>query len=326
VGAPVGTSITERASFAKSVAPYIQALEQMAAAVRMREAAAATGGATSRGVDDEIRRLAGVIEDAQIRAEAVGRAETLRAAQRLARQPGAADGAPVGEPGGALGDPAEWKPIPKVPFTEAVGDVMARHPVLAQTWDAVQDAYNTEHAFALARSTELRVTERVQKAIATSLARGRTGAEAIRSIRGVAAQAGQDMKDWTRAYAETVWRTNVTTAYAAGTFAQMADPAVRRAIAALRFTAMMDVDTRENHRAADGLIAAPEDAVWDSISPPLGYNCRCGVDPVSWPEARRANLIVAEGTIRPARIPAGAHADPGFRHTGRPDRQLYLGG
>ena len=43
----------------------------------------------------------------------------------------------------------------------------------------------------------------------------------------------------------------------------------------LEFLATLDDNVRENHRAADGLIAAPEDPVWNSLSPPLGHNCRC---------------------------------------------------
>lgn len=312
------------AAYAASVAPYLRALEELAAAIRAREAAA-VAGARVTGVEDEIARLAGVIRDAQVRAEAAGRAETLRVAQRFAVKPGGAPAPPVGAAGSVLGDPATWGPIPRVPFTEAIGDVMSRHPVLARTWDQVQAAYNEDHAFALARSASTTVTERVQKAVAKAIREGKTSAEAVKSIRGIAQQAQLDMRDWTRAYAETVFRTNVTTSYAAGRFRQMADPAVRRAIAALRYTAVMDVDTRPNHRAADGMIAAPEDPVWDRISPPLGYNCRCGVDFVSWPEARAAGIVTGDTTIRPARIPPGAHADPGFRHTGTPYRSIYLG-
>lgn len=55
------------------------------------------------------------------------------------------------------------------------------------------------------------------------------------------------------------------------------------------------------------------------------HNCRHSLSFVSWPELRARRLVLPDGTVRRARLPAGAHADAGFRHTGRPDRAIYGG-
>jgi hypothetical protein len=58
---------------------------------------------------------------------------------------------------------------------------------------------------------------------------------------------------------------------------------------------------------------------WRKIAPPLGYNCRCQVVHVTRDELERMGRIRKDGTVIEGKVPAGAFADPGFRHGGRPD-------
>ncbi|HUW32524.1 MAG TPA: phage minor head protein, partial [Planctomycetota bacterium] len=139
----------------------------------------------------------------------------------------------------------------------------------------------------------------------------------------------EDMADWTRSYAETVWRTNMSTAYSAGRFRQMADPAVAYAIGALMFDGPTDTgpmgDTRPNHAAAVGLVGAADDPGWQIIAPPLGYNCRHSLSFLSWDECRRRGKVLPDGSIRRMKIPNDAFPDKGFRSGGRPDQLIYGG-
>ena len=267
---------TEKAAYKRALAPYLSAVAELAHEVAVVEAYRAVGEAVTSplvgAVNRAVERLGAVIQETQQKADVLGRVETIRAADRLAaagsgggsftRPPGAASGAVPFEPGA---------PLPRVPFTEAVADVMSRDARLARGAADVAAAYNDEHGFALARSESLVVTRRVQSAIAKAGHDGATRDEAVLSIRRIVAEAGADMADWTRAYAETAFSTNVSTAYSAGRFRQMADPAVAFAIGALMFDGPADDDARPNHVAALGLIAAPDDPVWHKLAPPLGW-------------------------------------------------------
>jgi hypothetical protein len=54
------------------------------------------------------------------------------------------------------------------------------------------------------------------------------------------------------------------------------------------------------------------------LAPPLGYNCRCGLELVDRFSAE--NLLGLDGKLPRARIPAGAGRDRGFSAGNRPDK------
>lgn len=319
-----------RSLFARQLAPYMAAVEGVVReAARVEVYKAGHGRAPAVGaLGAATSQLADVMASTKATADMLGREATVRAADRIARTQGrllaralpaggggmglpppgalpAAGGAPIPGPGG----------LPRVPFTEAVADIVAREPRLAAGAAEVAHAYGSEHVFAMARASEIEVVKRVQAALAKAVATGQSIPEVVEIV--------ADLGDFTRAYAETVVRTNLTTSFSAGRFRQMADPAVAFAIGALRFTAIGDADTRANHAAADGLIAAPGDPVWHRLAPPLGFRCRCTLSFVSWPELGRRGLLTDARTVRVAHVPSGAHADAGFSHSGRPDIVIY---
>lgn len=53
----------------------------------------------------------------------------------------------------------------------------------------------------------------------------------------------------------------------------------------LQYIAVGDELTRDDHEALNGLILSINDPLWDTITPPNGYNCRCSVVGVSRFEA-----------------------------------------
>lgn len=267
------------AVYAQSIAPYLAAVSEIVHEAAVVEAYMEVGGPAPivGGIGQAAERLAEIIRETQQHADLVGRRDTLKAADRLARtgtgggggfvrtppMPPAPGGAPLPEP--------TPEPLPRVPFTEAVGDMLAREPRLAQTAEEVAAAYNEQHGFALARASSLEATKRVKDSVARILHTGQPLGAAVKSVRGLVAAIGEDLADWTRAYTETALHTNIATAYSAGRFRQMAEPAVAYAIGALMFDGPDDDSARPNHVAALGLIAAPDDPVWDALAPPLGF-------------------------------------------------------
>ena len=217
--------------------------------------------------------------------------------------------------------------VPKVTFKEAFNDLLTREPRLADSAEEVADLYQNTHAFALAKSAEESLTAAVQRKIAASVETGESAASVSKNI--------QEMGDFTRSYANTVYRTNLNTAYTAGRFQQAQEPGVRTVLPAMERWSVRDSSLRagrhqdggENHAAAHGLVAATTDRIWQTLSPPSGYGCRCGVRLVSVSELRKRGLLDANGAVIRYEPPGfgkfRAHANFGRR---RPDLLVYGGG
>jgi len=186
---------------------------------------------------------------------------------------------------------------PGLDFVEAIRDIVNRTPQLAEDvapgvprYLAVQDIYMDGPNFALAKANSLEVTQRVQKAIADGIEKG----VPVTETRDIIAETG----DWSKAYGQVVYRTNLNTAYTEGRFQQLKDPVIRRIVGAFEFSSINDNDTRTNHQKCDGLIAAVDSTIWNRYKTPIGYNCRCDVVEVTRSMLERLDLIQPNGAIR----------------------------
>src|SRR3990167_322555 len=156
--------------------------------------------------------------------------------------------------------------FPSIPFEEAIDDLLSREPRLAtpRTQEEVSRMYSYSHVFAMVRANELKITERVQKALAESMQKGKWF--------GWTTEILDEIGGWVRAYSETVYRTNVNTAYTAGRFQQTRDPDIQAVAPAFELAGIEDARERPNHAAARGLVAATDDPIWDTFRTPMGYN------------------------------------------------------
>lgn len=193
--------------------------------------------------------------------------------------------------------------VPKVRFEEAIRDLTSRDPVIARSAAEVAELYRTRDAFAITNSSYEILTKRIRDEIVRLRGKGAfTAKEVLSNVGG-----------FSRAYAETVYRTNLSTAYTNGRIDMARDPVVNQVIGALLYVATRDSDVRPNHLAADGLIASQHDRLWLTFRPPMGYNCRCGLRMVDRWDLEEMGLI--EGNLVKRRPPATfrkAHPDPGF--------------
>jgi hypothetical protein len=216
--------------------------------------------------------------------------------------------------------------VPNVPFSEAYADILRREPRLAFTAEEVAKLYQEQHAFALAKSADLALTNAVKGHVVKSIMEGTPSLSASAILR--------EMGDFTRSYASTVYTTNLTTAYTAGRFQQAQEPGVREMLPAMERWSVTDSAVRqgreqdhgENHLAAHGLIADTNDRIWQTHATPSGYRCRCGVTMVPLPRLRRLGLMSGTTVLRyepPGLGRFRAHANFGRR---RPDLAIYGGG
>ena len=206
--------------------------------------------------------------------------------------------------------------VPQVPFEEAVQDILKRHPVIAKGWKATQEAY-LKGGFAIARSSSKKITAHVQGTIAQSIKQGLSPSEATKQILDKIREGDPEEFTYSRSYAETVYRTNMASAYTRGRIEQAKDPVFKRQIGAWMYVTAGDVDVRDNHQAAHKFVAATEDPVWKELRPPLGYNCRCALELVGRREALRKGIVTEDG-FKAQRVPAGAGPDEGFKTTADP--------
>lgn len=203
--------------------------------------------------------------------------------------------------------------IPNVTFQEALDSFAEREPRLVDAAVEVADVYNLEHGFTLARAADEKIIHAVQDIITAGLA----GNTPIKTIPDLIEAIGP----FSRGYADTVFRTNVTSAFTAGRLRMASDPNIAQVIIALQYVAVLDSNVRPNHAAAHGIIATVNDPVWNRLSPPLGFNCRCGLRMISESEARRLGAF-SGGEIVRSRINPQAQADS-TDFGQRPDSRIY---
>ncbi len=79
---------------------------------------------------------------------------------------------------------------------------------------------------------------------------------------------------------ETLVRTGIAQAYAAGQYNVMADPDLADVHKGWQYVTVGDNRVREEHEELDGMTADEDNEVWDTYLPPLGFNCRCCAIPL----------------------------------------------
>lgn len=120
---------------------------------------------------------------------------------------------------------------------------------------------------------------------------------------------------------ETIFRTNMQTAYAAGQWKEIQEQADLAPF--LMYDAVDDFRTRPLHAAWDGTVLPVKSAWWKTHYPPNGWNCRCGVIQMDADQLREMGLTPRadppdDGTFtwtnprtgEVMRVPNGI--DPGF--------------
>lgn len=90
---------------------------------------------------------------------------------------------------------------------------------------------------------------------------------------------------------ETIFRTNVQSAYNAGRYAEMTRPAVLAVRPFWKFVSILDGRTTATCAPLNGVIRKHDDAFWKDHYPPLHFNCRSTVVSLSRGEAERAGGV-----------------------------------
>lgn len=189
-----------------------------------------------------------------------------------------------------------------LPFIDAIAAARERKVELPADYYGPRSAAARRAATTISNLTLLDQVQRVVDALTTALARGDTFEAWQRSIESENLQLPVHRL-------ETIFRTNIQTAYSAGHWKAFEESKNRRPY--LMWSAINDARVRPSHLAMDGYIAHIDDPIWNVWHPPAGYNCRCSQISLTESQAR------ARGYGRQAR--PTAKPDPGFEGTGKPD-------
>lgn len=161
-----------------------------------------------------------------------------------------------------------------MPFDAAIDAFRSRRPVTRQAWDAMTEAQR-RYAFTVAGDGRRAFVAQVQETLATTLREGVSVTEFRKRLGDDLALGG--FTPIRPHHAETIFRTNLATAYGDGRRARMSSPEVAKSHPWWQIRCVLDRTTRKTHRAANGVTLPCTDPFWQRAYPPFGFRCRCSI-------------------------------------------------
>lgn len=188
-------------------------------------------------------------------------------------------------------------------FEEAVDYFKGRVPVTAGTFYKITEQYRGL-AFTVSGYTKAQILKRFYDELLTALEDGNTLSEFRSRMNDFLESEGYE--GFNPIQADTIFRTNIQTAYNVGHYEQMTDPGVMQLRPYWQYDAVNDSNTRPSHLAMDGKVFPADSPVWDTWFPPNGFRCRCTVKTLSKRQVESRGLKVEESP------PGGVMPDPHF--------------
>ncbi|KNC93793.1 phage minor head protein, partial [Trabulsiella odontotermitis] len=170
---------------------------------------------------------------------------------------------------------------------QAINYFQAKNFTIGFNWHEVE-AETHACSFTVAGILKIDVLETIHQSLADALASGQSQASWEKTIEPVLEKKGW-MGDGLKAdedgvlegkqllpyRLDTIFRTNMQSAYAAGHYQQQLANVSFRPY--WEYVAVMDNRTRPTHAALNGQTFRWDDPFWDACYPPNGYRCRCRV-------------------------------------------------
>jgi len=170
---------------------------------------------------------------------------------------------------------AQYKPLPPL---DAIEIFRRREIMTREQFEMILDQYARREAFFATGITLDNIEKHLYPAVMDALVEGTTLAEFRASVEELLLS---------RARTETIFRTNLMTAYNSGHMDAMYDPLIADLIPALQFLAIIDGRTTEICRRLNNQIIMKDQAGAADLIPPLHYSCRSTVIPVWIDEFRQ---------------------------------------
>lgn len=207
-------------------------------------------------------------------------------------------------------------------ISNAIRSLISRNVMTRSDYD-VLDAAARAKAFTVAGIDAEDTLAKIRGALAENIQRGADLDTFSKDVMD-AMDEGTFLSD---AHLETVFRTNVQTAFSDGQMTVLSNPLVRDGFPYSAYDAIHDDRVRhehlqmENHGIDGSNIYRNDDPVFQTFRPPWSYNCRCSWTPLTLRQAASAGVVEAQEWLRTGHPPtAPAHVamppfapPPGFQ-------------
>lgn len=167
-----------------------------------------------------------------------------------------------------------------LPFDEAIRFFRDKANIPTRSWRDVWDAAHSKAFMVAGASTEALVSD-FRAAIDKALADGTTLDDFRKDFDSIVKKHGWSYRGDRAWRTRVIFETNMRTAYAAGQYAQLTEPATLEAMPYWQYNHSGARHPRLNHKAWDGLCLAADDPFWETNYPPNGFGCGCYVTPLS---------------------------------------------
>ena len=208
-------------------------------------------------------------------------------------------------------------PVLRFPLIERSAESLFSRKLLdARTYYAADDRIRNE-SFTVAGDLTKTTLESIRTILAEQVREGASFNDFKQAISGELE--GAFLSPW---HAETVFRTNVQTAFRDGRNTAARDPVVSRLFPYKRYVAIHDGRVRSTHLQLEKLglsgtdIYRADDPFWSLFDPPWDYNCRCGAILLTLEAAARLGVKEAQEWKRTGTPPA----EPEYRLSSIPFR------
>ncbi len=178
---------------------------------------------------------------------------------------------------------------------EATKNLSEKNVLTRDRFDAL-DAAAKAKSFTVANVQAEETLTKVRDVLAENVEKG-ASYDTFRQAVLEAVDEGTFMSPW---HMETVFRTNVQSAFSDGKQVVLNHPLVRSAFPYVRYDSIHDNRVRPEHRAMDELgiqgtnIYRINDPVFQTFRPPWDYNCRCGWSPTTVDHAAEQGINEAK--------------------------------
>ncbi|MBO3701095.1 MAG: minor capsid protein [Candidatus Accumulibacter sp.] len=217
--------------------------------------------------------------------------------------------------------PIELSALFDLPPADAVAAFEAKGYAISWNW---HETWKEAHAkaFTVAKLARMDVLQDIREGVEQALKRGETQRWFDRDMTALLQRKGwwgrkivvgsdgqaEVVQEGSPRRLQTIFRTNVQTAYAAGRWKRFSDNADARPY--LQYVAVMDGRTRPAHGRLNGKVFPIDSPIWKVIGPPNGFNCRCAVRALSAADLERRGLRVEpDARVVERAVPVGGLVD-----------------
>lgn len=191
-------------------------------------------------------------------------------------------------------------------WQSAADFLKAKKVMTPEEFAMVENGYK-RFAFTVAQAESKRLIRETRDLLAANVAEGGDLRGWRAAVDEAFAKAGADpLSPW---HAETVYRTNIASAYSAGQWDMLHHPAVAEEFPVYRFEGVGDDRQSDICRAIDGVTLPADHEFWRYNWPPLHHACRSTVRAIHRNDAANVRMTPAN------RIPP-SQADEGFGYAG----------